>query len=212
MRAFIKNIMPIKKSQNGFSLIELLAAIAISSIVILGLVITIFQLFVGHARSSGEMNIVRQVQQAGFYISRDTQMAKEVITGDIGTTADLEVVTLTWYWFEYHAEWEPPLPADRDGAGLRVIYTLEGNKLYRNYDVFYEDDVFNGPEDPTYGEVTFGELPYDYKTLVAEYIEEINCDYDGITLTLTITASVDSIAGEQVETRIYEAKRRPNVF
>jgi hypothetical protein len=60
--------------------------------------------------------------------------------------------------------------------------------------------------------VTFGALPYEYKIFIAEYIDEISCTYDGVKLTLTVTASIDGIAGEQVETRIYEAKPRPNVF
>ena len=198
MKAFIKKFISIKKDQNGFSLVELLVAIAISGIIIIGLVIGIFQLFTGHARASGEMTVVRQVQQAGYYISRDTQMARDVLVGDDPGTAEVEVVTLTWYWFMWHEN-----PADRDGEGLRVIYTLEEDKLYRNFDVFYEDAE---------GDVTFGALPYDYKTFVAEYIEDINCTYDDVTLTLTVTASVEGIAGEQVETRTYEAKPRPNVF
>lgn len=210
MRVFIKKLRYIRKNQGGFSLIELMAAIAISGVIIIGLVTTIFQLYTGHARSSGEMTVVRQVQQAGYYISRDAHMTRtdedELIIGDDPATTEVEVVTFTWYWFKWHDN-----PADRDGDGLRVIYTLEGDKLYRNYERFPENDWVD-PEDPDYGTVTFGDLPYEYKTFITEYIEDINCTYDGVTLTLTVTASIDSIAGEQEETRTYEAKPRPNVF
>lgn len=202
MRAFIKKLIYIKKNQSGFSLVELLVAIAISSIIIIGLVIGIFQLFTGHARASGEMTVVRQVQQAGYYISRDTHMAREVL--DTQALVDIdpdttEVVTLTWYWFLWHEN-----PADRDGEGHRVIYTLENDKLYRNY--------YFAPEDELTGEVNEDDYAIVSKTFIAGYIDEIVCIYANGELTLTVTASVDGIAGEQEETRIYEAKPRPNVF
>ena len=197
MRAFIKKISYIRKDQNGFSLVELIAAIGISGIIMIGLVILIFQLFIGHARSSGEMTVVRQVQQAGYYISRDVHMANII---DYAPAAP-EVVTLTWYRYTYH----PDNQADRDGDGYRVIYTIEdGDKLYRYY---YE------AEEDAEGEVTFEGVPYIYKTFIAEYISniEINPLYNG-NYELTVTASIDGIAGEQVETRVYEIEKRPNVF
>jgi prepilin-type N-terminal cleavage/methylation domain-containing protein len=195
MRAFIKNIFSIKKGQSGFSLIELLAAIAISGIIVVGLVMTIFQLYNGHAQASGEINVIRQVQQAGYYISRDTQMAKYVSVDDDPGTAEVEVATLTWYWYFYDIN----SPAERDGEGNMVIYTLEDGELYRNY-------YFAVATDP----------PYDYvlqsSTFIAKYIQEINTSYDGDKLTMTVTASIENIAGLQEETRTYEAKTRPDVF
>ena len=181
------------------NLVELLAATAISSIIVVGVVMTIFQLHNGHAQTSGEMNVIRQVQQAGYYISRDTHMAREVL---VDTDPDTpEVVILTWYWFLYHEDNQ----ADRDGEGNRVIYRIEdGGKLYRYY--YFAD------EDPLTGEVNEDDYDLVSRTFIAEYIEEINCSWDGAELTLTVTASVDGIAGIQEETRIYEAKTRPNVF
>lgn len=214
MKAFIKKFISIKKDQNGFSLVELLAAIAISSIIVIGLVMTIFQLYNGHARSSGEMTVIRQVQQAGYYISRDAQMTwtgeEELIIGDDPDTTDyVEVVTLTWYRYTFHFDNQ----ADRDGDGYRVIYTLEGvdnDKLYRYYEKFPE--YLEDPESPLYGEVTFGDLPYETKTFIAEYIDDIIVTWNGSELQVNVTASVEGIAGVQEETRTYEAKPRPNVF
>ena len=199
MKAFIKKFISIKKDQNGFSLVELLAAIAISGIIIIGLVIGIFQLFTGHARASGEMTVVRQVQQAGYYISRDTQMARDVLVGDDPGTAEVEVVTLTWYWFLYHED-EP----DRDGEGNRAIYTLENDKLYRNY--------YFAPEDLVTGEVKEDDYALISRTIIAEYIDDIIVTWNGSELQVNVTASIENIAGIQEESRIYEAKPRPNVL
>ena len=162
MKAFIKRILHIKKDQAGFSLLELLVAIAISSIIAIGLVMTIFQLYRGHAQTSGEITVIRQVQQTGYYMSRDTHMAKEVL---VDTDPDTpEVLTLTWYWFLYH-----PDEMDRDGEGNRVIYTLEDGRLYRDY--YFAD------EDPLTGEVNEGDYTLINRTFIAEYIDDIDCNY-----------------------------------
>ncbi|UCE97208.1 MAG: prepilin-type N-terminal cleavage/methylation domain-containing protein [Dehalococcoidia bacterium] len=198
MPVFIKKYRSIIKEQSGFSLVELLTALAISSIIVAGLAMTIFQLYRGHAQSSGEMDVVRQVQQTGYHMSRDTQMAREVTTNDDPSTTEVEILKLTWYWYYF----DPNNPADRDGEGNRVIYTLEEGKLYRN---FYFADVLDR-------DITEDDYVLQSTTYVARHIDEITCVYNGITLNITVTASVLDIAGLQEETRIYEVKPRPDVF
>ena len=194
---FTKEMACIGKDQRGFTLIELLVVIAITSIITLGLVMSIFHLYNGHAQASGEANVIRQVQNAGYYISRDTQMARQVsIDSDPDTP---EVVTLTWYWYTWHED-----SGDRDGDGIRTIYTLEEGRLYRNY--------YYAIEDVATGEVNEDDYTLKSRTLVAEYISVIDFSLDSGGYKLTVTASIDGIAGEQVETRTYEAKPRPNTI
>ena len=181
-----------EKGQSGFTLVELIIAIAITSIITVGLLMTILQLWGGHARASGEMIVVRQVQNAGYWISRDAQMAQYV-------DPDLELddslgfpLTLTWYQYAYDPE-DP----DRRGDGYRVIYTLEDGKLEREY--------YYTPED-----VPFDTEP-DYTTFIAEYISDISCLLDGEKLTLTVTASIGGWK-PQSETRTYETMPRPDTM
>ena len=190
---FTNRLSIINKNQSGFTLVELMIAVAVSGLIMLGIMLTTFQVFGGNLRSSGEMEVVRQAQNAGYWISRDAQMAKEVEPG----VSDGFPLTLTWYEYYYHED----NPADRDGKGFRVIYTLVDDKLKREY---YEAD-----EDAS-GDVTFNPDP-DYTTFVAEYIESINCVFVDGKLTLTVTASVGGWQ-PQSETREYEVKPRPNVF
>ena len=85
----------------------------------------------------------------------------------------------------------------------------DGDKLYRNYDVFYNlSESFRVT--PSIGPP--GTLPYDYKTLIAEHISSISFSPAGDVYELTVTASVEGIAGIQEETRVYEAKPRPNIY
>ena len=81
------------RSQPGFTLIEILVGMALTGILITGIVITIFQVNIGTAQNENNMYALRQVQTAGYYISRDTLQAKCV---GLGVNNGFPV-TLTWY-------------------------------------------------------------------------------------------------------------------
>ena len=83
----------INKKQRGFTLIELLIAIAITSLITGGITTAIFQTFTVNARTSSHMTAVRQVQNAGHWISQDAQMAQDVEPS--GATG-FNPLTLTW--------------------------------------------------------------------------------------------------------------------
>ena len=105
----------IHKNQRGFTLIELLVAIAITGLITGGITMTIFQVFSGNTRTSNHMTAVRQVQNAGYWVSHDAQMAQSVvITGLSGLP-----LTLTW------TEW--------DGMVNEVTYnTIVDSELRRS--------------------------------------------------------------------------------
>ena len=108
----------INKGQKGFTLTDLILAIAITVIITAVITLTVFQVIAGSARTKNHMTAVRQVQSAGYWVSHDAQMAQDVTTDDDPGTPEL--VTLTW------TEWESPKHSHE------VVYSLVDNDLQRS--------------------------------------------------------------------------------
>jgi len=111
----------------------IIIAVAISGIIAGAATTTIFQVFTGNARTSNHMTAVRQVQNAGYWISHDALMALDVVpdTGDTGFP-----LTLTW------TDWD-------SGDEYQVVYSLiEDNKLQREH--YTNRDINPDPNTTTF--------------------------------------------------------------
>jgi prepilin-type N-terminal cleavage/methylation domain-containing protein len=108
----------LKKDQRGFTMIELLVAIAIAGIITGGITAAIMQILTINTRASNHMICVRQVQQAGKEVSKDALQAQNVTY-----TKDPDfLLTLAW------TDWE--------GSVNQVTYTItEDNELLRSHSV-----------------------------------------------------------------------------
>ena len=113
----LRRMRLINKNQRGFTLIELLIAIAITGLVSGGITMTLFQVFNINALSTNHMIAVRQVQNAGYWISRDAQMAQSMVTTGVSGFP----LTLTW------SEW--------DGTVNQATYTIIGGELERSHSI-----------------------------------------------------------------------------
>lgn len=173
-----------KLGEKGFTLIELLVAITIMVMASGAAGAAIFQICRGTERNSNHMTAVRQVQNAGYWISCDAQMALSVNTTDNMTLPDF--LGLSW------TEWD-----------------AEGDPIYHSSRYFFED-LTDGIG--KFKRSHWSSAGASEETLVAQYIyydpddtdNTSKVSYESPVLTVQLTA----IFEETQESREYRIKRR----
>lgn len=179
----------LNKNQRGFTLVEVIIVLAIIGIVIGAATMTIVQVINGSSSTSNHMIAIRQVQNAGYWVSRDVQMAQEV-----EPTADPDGFPLTLRWTEW-------ADGGLNGDQHQVVYTLlVDNKLQREH-------YTNLNLDATTIVAEFID-PDETNCYLNEHFGE-ELQYENGALTFTVTAKVSSFPQEQSETRIYHVMPRP---
>lgn len=176
-----------KVSEKGFTLIELLISISIISATIAAAGAAIYQMMSNTQRNADHMTAVRQVENAGAWISRDAQMALSANGTEDLTLPDFLVLAWTTW----------------DATGANPVYHsaryfFEGltggvGTLMRNH---WSSDGAN------------------QTTLIAQYIyydssditNTSNANYENPLLTVKLTGTSEDI----LESREYKIKRRPN--
>jgi prepilin-type N-terminal cleavage/methylation domain-containing protein len=173
----------LNKNQRGFTLIEMLIVLAISSFVTGTTTMTIFQVLDGNVRTNNQMEAISRVQDAGYQVSQDAEQAQTIVR-----TEDEDGFPLTLSW----TDWE-------NNDQHEVIYSIANNKLQRQHYIngglsgtsYVFEYIFN--TDPDTGELK------TYCTLIDD------------TLSCTLTAIVGSGSQKQTETRVYEVIPRPKM-
>ncbi len=111
----------LKKGEGGFTLLELLVAIAISAIITTSVTGAIFQTFTGSARSSNHMVAVRQVQEAGYWISFYGYAAQNT------TMTGVSGFPLIMTWIDFETSEKHRVVFNVTGSGLRGLYYVWSN-------------------------------------------------------------------------------------
>ncbi len=176
-----------KLGEKGYTLIELLIAITIMALATGAAGAAIFQVLRNTERNNDYMTVVRQVENAGYWISRDAQMAHS-ISADNLTLPDFLVINWT--------EW--------DEAGNPTYHSA-------NYTITIEN-LTDGVG--TLKRSHWSSAGASEQTLVAQYIycdpgdadNTTKVSYQSPVLTVRLTALFE----ETIETKEYKIKPRPN--
>jgi prepilin-type N-terminal cleavage/methylation domain-containing protein len=155
----------VHNNQKGFTLLELIIAIAIAGLITAGITVAIMQILTINTRASNHMIAVRQVQQAGKEVSKDTLQAQPSKIDDDPAEAFL---VLNW--------------TDSQGGNNTVIYTLQTMPSSPALSMLARSHTINGTDEVT------------ARAVVAEYIDpdKTSCVWADGVLTFNVTATVGS--------------------
>jgi prepilin-type N-terminal cleavage/methylation domain-containing protein len=101
------------QKQHGFTLIEIIIAVAISGIIISGITASVIQVFDGNTRSSSHMETIQDTENAGFWLNQDILTTQSVSIGETNGFP-LKLSRIDW-----------------NGVIHQVTYSLSGTKLLR---------------------------------------------------------------------------------
>ncbi len=176
-----------KLSEKGFALVELVIAVAITVVISGAAGAAIFQVFRGTERNNDHLTVVRQVQNAGYWISRDAQMAETATTDNLMPPYFL---ILSW------TEW--------DDAGDPISHSA----------TYSFEDLTNGIGKLKRSHQSSAGA--SEQTLVAEYIYYDPDDVDGTSKASyespVLTVQLTALFEETLETREYRIKNRVQAF
>lgn len=175
-----------KPGKNGFTFIELAVAIGIASLVCSAASVAAVQVLRGTGRNSEHLATTRQLQNAGYWITRDAQRAQTVETDK--PLPDFLVL----HW----TEWDDP----ENPTYHRARYFFEGltngvGKLKRGY-----QSTAGGSEQVA---LVAGNMYY----APADVDHTSKASYESPLLSIRLTAPF----GETLRTMEFETKHRPNL-
>ena len=175
-----------REDEHGFITIELIVSILIMSMIALGAMMTTFQVIRVTANNGSHMTALQQVQNAGFWISRDALMADNVTTENLSGT---NFLVLSWtevddsdnttdhsvtYFFEELS------------GGIGILKRNHSSSAGLNNETLVAQYICYDPADP---------------------VNTSNVSYVSPSLTLKLVA----IFGNASETREYQVSCRPKL-
>lgn len=176
-----------KQGEKGFTLIELAVAIAIISLIGSATAATTFQVIKGTERSNDHTTAVRQVQNAGYWISYDTRMAENVVADNL-TLPDFLILTWTeWDYDEGDSTYHSVTYFFEDlSDGVGKLKRMHWSSAGANKHILIANHMYYDPDDPD---------------------NTSKASYQSPVLTVKLTA----LFGGAAETREYRVKHRPNL-
>ncbi len=112
-------------NQKGFTLLEVLVTLVVGTVILLGVVGSIFMVMRGVPEIRKETVALADIERAAHWLTRDVAMGLSTNLVD----AALPVAQMTVSWTDYTKA------ADQEGSvSHSVSYTYSGSELQRNYD------------------------------------------------------------------------------
>jgi prepilin-type N-terminal cleavage/methylation domain-containing protein len=170
--------------QDGFTLIEMIVVIAISSFICVGLVMSIHSIMFGSNDAREGMRSIQYTQNTGNWLRQDLLMSQSIQSGDIPETPEYETITLNWTSASYKDA------QDNERIDYHEIsYCLDDQELQRNEYITTKVYNPNGSLLDIIGNQS--------TTLISDNISSFTVNSDNGTLAFSLTALVGDAETEQ---------------
>jgi len=173
----------VKQNERGFTLVEVVAVIAISAAIAGAAALGVFQVVKGAERSNEHIAAVDQVRNAGYWVSSDAQRAQKLVVDGLTPPKFLIVSWTEWNSDDKH----------------EITYTLENMPSTGLRQLQRSESINEGAPITT---VVAKYIDPDPAKSSCVIIED--------RLILTITAAVSLGSQTKSETRIFEIMPRPD--
>lgn len=174
----------LKGNEQGFTLIEIITAMGISSFIMLGMVISIYQIMVGGINVREHMESTQFTQNAGTWFRQDLLASQALQVGDVLETPENEIITLFWTTASYE-----DIQDNECIDYVEVNYYLEGEELYREASV--TTNVYN----PNGGLIET--MVNQGKAVISKNITNFDIISGNTTLILSVTSSIGNAETRQ---------------
>lgn len=179
-----------KASERGFTLIEMLIAITVTALASGAASVAIFQILKNIERNSDHMTVVRHVENAGDWISRDAQMALSANGTASLTLPDFLIIN----WTEWDASGDPVYHSARyffedltgGTSGVGSLKRIHQSSAGANEQMLVAQNIYYDSTDVT---------------------NTSNASYQSPVLTVKLTARLE----QSTESKEYKIKRRPTL-
>ena len=172
------------RNQEGFTLIEMIVVVAISTFITAGLVLSLHSIMFGSNHSREEMQSTQYVQNSGSWLRQDILMSQSLESGDIPETPENEIITMYW-----------TSPAYKDAQDndridyYDVKYHLESEKLKR--EEYVTTKVYNS------NGALVDIVTNQSTAVISDNVAEFVINSENITRTFSITSLVGDAETEQ---------------
>ncbi len=164
----------------GFSLLELVVAVAITSMIIVGITTIIFHLIFHREHTQDSMIASEQLRSAHYWLSLDGLVAQNTEIGDDLETPGNEVLTLFWVGYERRDAQDNQLA---DLYEVRYLYDGDAIRRIKNVTTATYDSDGN----------LLDLCSSNLTITVARNIADINIGSDNLSLDISLTAVVNDV-------------------
>ncbi len=176
------------KKQHGFTLVDLQVTIAIVSLMVFAGAISASQIVKYAPATTNRMVAVREVHNAGYWISRDAESAEKVTVDGLTYPA---FIVMEWTIYGYDGEASIYHTVTYSFAGMSngvgKLVRTHSSSAGENTQTLISDNIYYNPADPA---------------------NSSKASYQNLKLAVKLTSQY----GDSIKSREFEVLRRPNFF